>query len=353
MSSLAAASPALSDVSYVLPIRGPVEVDTQLAAYVAWLSERVDVVIADGSTPAVFDSHTRLWGPGVRHLAVTSRCLNGKVAGVVDGVLAATCERVVVADDDVRYDNAALREIAALLDHHDVVRPQNYFSPLSWHARWDSARSLVNRAWGQDYPGTVGIRRSSFVEAGGYCGGVLFENLELLRTMAAHGHRLHDAPDLLVRRVPPATRHFARQRVRQAYDSFAQPGRLVAELCVLPLIGVVLGRVRPWRSAAAYVAAGAAVAVTVAERGRRRGQARRFFPRTGSWWAPVWVAERSVCSWVAMVTRLRGGVVYGGARLATAAHSIRQLDTTSCVGRGCGCRTPLTSEHRQDQRGEA
>lgn len=352
--SAATGSQVLPGVSYVLPLRREVaEVDLELASYVAWLSERVEVVVADGSPPDVFRWHAGLWGQGVRHVAVTSRCLNGKVAGVTDGVLAATGERIVVADDDVRYDNDTLGEVVALLDCHDVVRPQNYFHPLPWHARWDSARSLVNRAWGRDFPGTVGLRRAHFVDAGGYCGGVLFENLELLRTMTAHGHRIHDAPDLLVRRVPPAARHFANQRVRQAYDSFAQPGRLVAELCVLPLIGVVLGRVRPWRRAAAYVAAGAAVAVVVAERGRRRGEARRFFPRTSSWWAPVWVAERSVCSWVAMVTRLRGGVVYGGARLATAAHSIRQLGSTSCVGRGCGCRTPLTSEDRQGQRGEA
>jgi len=353
VSSLAAASPALSDVSYVLPIRGPVEVDTQLTAYVAWLSERVDVVIADGSTPDVFDSHRRLWGPGVRHLAVTSRCLNGKVAGVVDGVLAATCERVVVADDDVRYDNAALREIAALLDHHDVVRPQNYFSPLSWHARWDSARSLVNRAWGQDYPGTVGIRRSSFVEAGGYCGGVLFENLELLRTMAAHGHRIHDAPDLVVRRVPPGARHFVQQRLRQAYDSLAQPGRLAVELCIVPVTAAVLMRVRPWRTAAVCVGVGCAAAVATAEGGRRRGAARHVFGWTSSWWAPAWVAERGMCSWLAVLTRFRGGVVYGGVRLSTAAHSTVQLASGSCRDRDCGCRTPLVLAPRPRTRDRA
>jgi len=335
----------LPEVSYVLPLRREVaEVDPELASYVGWLSERVEVIVADGSPLDVFSWHARLWGPRVRHVAVTSRCLNGKVAGVTDGLLASTGERVVIADDDVRYDDHTLGEVAALLEHHDVVLPQNYFHPLPWHARWDSARSLLNRAWGQDYPGTAGVRRSSFVGAGGYCGEVLFENLELLRTMTAHGHRIHDASDLLVRRIPPATRHFVRQRVRQAYDSFAQPGRLAAELCVLPLIGVVVVRVRPWRRAAACVATCAVVAVATAERGRRRGAARQVFAWTSPLWAPAWVAERSVCSWIAAVTRLRGGVAYGGARLVTAAHSTTHLESMGCGDRRCGCRTPLTVE---------
>jgi hypothetical protein len=344
----------LPGLSYVLPVRRDIaEVDAELTAYVTWLSDRVEVVVADGSSPDVFAWNTRLWGPHVHHLAVTSRCLNGKVAGVVDGVLAASCERVVIADDDVRYDESELREIAALLEHHDVVRPQNYLSPLPWHARWDSARSLVNRAWGQDYPGTVGIRRSSFVQAGGYCGGVLFENLELLRTMTAYGHRIHDAPDLLVRRAPPAARHFAQQRVRQAYDSLAQPGRLAVELCIVPVTAAVLGGLRPWRRVAVYVGSGCAAAVAVAETGRRRGAARHVFGWASSWWAPAWVAERGVCSWLAMLGRLRGGVVYGGVRLAIAAHATTELESQSCGDRSCGCSTPLVSAQRPPRRGRA
>jgi len=32
----------------------------------------------------------------------------------------------------------------------DLVGPQNFFDPLPWHARWDSARTLLNRASGGD-----------------------------------------------------------------------------------------------------------------------------------------------------------------------------------------------------------
>lgn len=338
-------------LGYVMPIkRPPGDDDRELASYLWWLSERAEVVVADGSPPDVFAAHHALWGDAVRHVPVTSTCLNGKVAGVVDGVLATTAEAVVVADDDVRYDDSSLDAMRRLLQDHVVVRPQNFFAPLPWHARWDSARSLLNRALGHDYPGTIGVRRSAFVAAGGYCGGVLFENLELYRTMAAHGHRVHDAPDLLVRRLPPATGQFAQQRVRQAFDSFAEPGRMALELAVAPAVlsWALLGR--PGRG----IAAGAATALTVgvAELGRRRGAARRVFPWTSSWWAPLWVLERGVCSWLAVAARLRGGVAYRDRRLATAAHTVTEISTSTCRSRGCGCRTPLSSRSTGDLRRE-
>ncbi|MEJ7742178.1 MAG: hypothetical protein WKF73_06280 [Nocardioidaceae bacterium] len=60
--------------------------------------------------------------------------------------------------------------MAGLLVKHEFVRPQNFFAPLPWHARWDSARSLLNRAFGDDYPGTFGVQRSALEKTGGYCG---------------------------------------------------------------------------------------------------------------------------------------------------------------------------------------
>jgi hypothetical protein len=78
----------------------------------------------------------------------------GKVAGVTTGVRRAGFEAVVIADDDVRYEHATLQRLVEYLDDHDLVRPQNFFDPLPWHARWDTARTLLNRAFGADYPGT-------------------------------------------------------------------------------------------------------------------------------------------------------------------------------------------------------
>jgi hypothetical protein len=57
---------------------------------------------------------------------------------------------------------------------------------------------------------------------------------------------------------------------------------------------------------------------------RRHGGAEVFEPRAALW-APLWVAERAVCVWLAMAERARGGMPYRGRRLRVAAHSSRHL----------------------------
>ena len=244
---------------------------------------------------------------------------NGKVAGVVTGVRGARHERVVLADDDVRYDAASLRAVVSGLDDGDLVRPQNVFTSWPWHARWDTGRSLLNRAVSHDHPGTFGIRRSGFLAMGGYDGDVLFENLELTRTVASGGGRVVDLPGVFVGRVPPDAGHFWSQRVRQAYDDLAQPPRLLLELSVLPL--VLLGlRGRP-----STVLAGALAAVLLAEGGRRRAGGASAYPRSAAWWALPWLGERSVCIWLALAQVPRGGAPYAGGRVRRAATPVRRL----------------------------
>ncbi|SNT63817.1 hypothetical protein SAMN05216276_110512 [Streptosporangium subroseum] len=114
---------------------------------------------------------------------------NGKVNGVITGLRRARPEHVIIADDDVRYGGSEPARLDALLKRADLVRPQNRFDPMPWHARWDSARTLLNCGFGADHPGTFGVRRSTFLAMGGYDGNVLFENLELIRTVGAHGGR--------------------------------------------------------------------------------------------------------------------------------------------------------------------
>jgi hypothetical protein len=303
---------------YLLPLRweagrGGLE---ELTAYLQGLVRVCDLLIVDGSPPPVFAHHHGQWGAFARHVRPDPglACRNGKVSGVITGMRACAAERVIIADDDVRYDDESLAWVLALLDGADLVIPQNYFDPLPWHAAWDSARILLNRGLGMDYPGTLAVRRAAFLAAGCYDGDVLFENLELIRTLRAGGARLAPAPEVLVRRLPPDFRHFARQRVRQAYDSFAQPPRVTAELALLPAAALAVAT-RHHRSLA--IAAGTAAGL--AEFGRRRHGGSAAF----SWYipllAPAWVAERSVCSWLALGWRLRGGVRYAGQRLSRAA----------------------------------
>ena len=312
-------------LSYVLPLRwASAEEAGELASYVDWLVERVaDVIVIDGSVPAVFGVLDSRLPDAATHVAPDPdlRYVMGKVNGVESGLRRARYESVIVADDDIRYDEGALRQVAEELARAEVVRPHNYFRPMPWHAHWDTGRTLINRAVGGDYPGTLGVRRSLYRRMGGYDGDVMFENLELMRTAEAAGGRVVTRLDVLVRRRPPTTRHFLSQRVRQAYDDFALPARMAAFLSVLPALATLAAR-RRWRLALALAAAPA----VVAELGRRRAGGAAVYPATGSLLAPAWVLERAVCAWLAVLQRLaRGGVRYGEVTIRRSATPKREL----------------------------
>jgi hypothetical protein len=321
-----------SGISYVLPLRwsepGPIG---ELADYLGGIVGEVEeILVVDGSPEPHFGRHAEALPNVVRHLRPHPDLdfQMGKVNGVVTGVRECSCERVVLADDDVRYDPAALRRVADLLDEAHLVRPQNYFDELPWHARWDTARTLLNRVFTGDpefplgdFPGTLAVRRSALLAAGGYDGDVLFENLELMRTIRATGGTVLTPLDLYVARRPPSSAHFRSQRVRQAYDDFAIPARIGFFLVALPLALAV-----PRRPAASRNLGVSALAlILAAEGGRRRAGGATRFPASSSLLAPAWVAERSLCAWLALVSRLRGGVRYGEVRLARSATPSRIL----------------------------
>jgi hypothetical protein len=319
---VAAVAPVGERLTYVLPFRSSGAEDlVDLTTYLLSLSRLADVVVVDGSERGAFERHAALWGSIATHLPPRPGLgfANGKVDGVVTGVEAARSEKVIVADEDVRYDVAALQRMAELLDVFDLVRPQNYFDPLPWHALWDTGRTLLNRALAADYPGTLGVRRSAFVRAGGYDGDTMFENLEMIRTIEEAGGSSVAALDLYVARRPPETRGFLAQRPRQAYDDLAQPWRLLTFASLLPLAAAAARR-RP-----ALLALGLAGIVALAERGRRRAGGRAVFPAAASFAAPLWVLERSVFVWVALAHRALGGIPYRGRRLPVAANPRREI----------------------------
>jgi hypothetical protein len=147
---------------YVLPLRrADREGETELLAYLQWLSERMEVTVVDGSDAALFRHlHERL-PTGIRPIPPHRPGLNGKARGVMTAFDVARRERIVLADDDVRYDEDSLNALLARLESADLVRPQNVYASYPWHAQWDTARMLVGRALGGDYGGTVGVRRSA------------------------------------------------------------------------------------------------------------------------------------------------------------------------------------------------
>jgi hypothetical protein len=337
--------------AYVLPLRweedGPLD---ELAAYLDGLAKAVaEVIVVDGSRPDRFERHARSLPASARHLS-PHRGLDfamGKVNGVVTGLREASHDRVVIADDDVRYDEASLRRAVALLDGADLVRPQNHFDELPWHARLDTARTLLNRVLTGDpdfpvgdFPGTLALRRDALPADLAYDGDCLFENLELMRTVLAAGGSVLTPLDLYVARRPPTAAHFLSQRVRQAYDDFAIPARIGAFLAAGPAALALASRGR-WRGLAAM----ALGSMALAEAGRRRAGGAARFPLSGSILAPAWVAERSLCSWLALGARLRGGVRYGDRRLPRSANSVaalRRRDGATAPSAG-GTELPLSA----------
>jgi hypothetical protein len=289
-----------------------------------------EVVVVDGSPEPVFERHAAALDGTCRHIAPdpSLRFKMGKVNGVTTGVLAARCERVVIADDDVRWDEPGLRRLAEMLGVAELVRPQNYFDPLPWHARLDTGRTLLNRVHTGDrdfpvgdFPGTLGIRRSAFEATGGYDGDVMFENFELMRTVLAAGGRVETPLDLYVRRLPPTSAHFLSQRVRQAYDDFAVPVRMAFFLALAPLAAAAVFT-RRWKA----LLAGAGALAGVAEAGRRKAGGTDRFPVSSSLLAPVWALERGLSAWGAVKRRLAdGGVVYSGNLLPLGANSVAEL----------------------------
>jgi len=327
--------------------------DRDLVAYLCQLARHAEMIVVDGSPPGVFAAHGNALvdaiAEGLLHLPPSEVLATemGKVGGVLTGLRLASRENIVVADDDVRYDEGTLAAVVAALETADVVRPQNYFEPLPWHACWDTARMLLNRVTGGDWPGTLGVRRSALVATGGYDGRAMFENLELVRTIVAAGGREATLFDVFVPRRPSTVRHFWSQRVRQAYDEIARPRRLAVQLALLPL-GLMIAVTGRWRP----LAASAAVAVVIAEAGRRRGGGRRFFPARTPLFAPLWLAERAVTSWLAVVARVvLGGIPYRGRLLRHAATPMCVLRARHAALRESGAlakghRDPHEAGHR-------
>ena len=310
--------------TYLLPIRRTAVDGAEIASFMRYFGDLAaagcEVLVVDGSPADVFAAHRDAWGSRVRHVPVDPqyRYLNGKVNGIHTGVAIAGCERIVLADDDIRYTADDVDEMCRLLDTFGLVRPQNYLSPLPWWGRMEAARMLVNRGVlrSADYPGTCGIRRSAMLRVGHYDGDVLFDNEEIVRHFIVKGASVCHANDFFVLKRPPTLRKWREQRPRQAYEDFSMRAKTAAFMAVVPvaLAAAWLGAVT---AALGYVAAVAGLALLLAERGRRRGIARRYFPRHVPLHAPLWVLERSLSVYWALYWRIaRGGYPFGDAMLS-------------------------------------
>ena len=257
--------------------------------------------------------------------------LNGKVNGIQTGVRLAANEKVILADDDIRYTSFDIDQLTKLLDEFELIRPQNYFALRKvalasgrWSAivheqdgtftgRMEAARMLINRATlrAADYPGTCAFRRDTFLRAADYDGDVLFDNEELIRHLVRNGARICFANDLFVEKRPPSFRKWLEQRPRQAYEDFGLRIKTLL-FALIPILLIAVGLLSGIRAALLCLLGIFVASFSIALIGWSRGAARKFFPAHICFFAPLWVLERSLSTYWAFYWFLRrGGYPFG------------------------------------------
>jgi hypothetical protein len=331
--------------TYILPIRRSKFCESeaeQFAAYFETLSAAgCEILVVDGSPPEVFGRHEKIWSSVCRHELVDPRFkfLNDKVNGVHTGVALASHEKIILADDDIRYRKIDIEQMCALLDEFEVVRPQNFLStkrefiklknsrnphlhPLPgqgedvaqrqvrvvplW-AKLEQARMLINRATLKtaDYPGTCAFLRKTFLRAGEYDGDVLFDNEELIRHLARSGARIAYENNFFIAKRPPTFKKWLEQRPRQAYEDFGLRLKTILFAALLPVsIGIAMVDPR-WLSIFL-------LSILIAFAGWLRGAARKYFPLHACLFAPLWIFERTLSTyWAFYWFVTRGGYPFG------------------------------------------
>jgi hypothetical protein len=259
-----------------------------------------ETVILDASPAPQFEEHRRVLRWVARHLPLETPCDFLRAAAA-----AASCDAVVVADVAVRYTPAAIAAICEQLDGHDVVEPQEYLDPMPWWSGIDAARMLLRRGVP---PLREPVRTFAFRQkvARALFPHELLGESDPVRRLHRIGFDVHAAPELFVRREPPALAEWLRERPANS-DGAAVPVRSALLVALLP-IAVVLALVAGLKAAAGYAGALALGTVALAFRGRRG--ARMVFPLRACFFAPLSLLDRSIGVYVALWRRMRrkGGV---------------------------------------------
>lgn len=280
-----------------------------LAEYLSWLSVAgFDVVIVDASPLRIVERNRRVLRWVGRHVVARPqhRAPSGEIDPVRAAIDVAACEKIIVADDRVRYSEEGLDDMCALLDLHEVVEPQDYLDPLPWWGGIDAGRMLVHRGIDplSDCGTTFGLRTAA-VRGLRTLDGAL-PDAGHVRRLAAQGAEVFCAIDLFVRRIPSLLDDWWRERSQQADRDFAMPAKTIFFLSILPMLGVLvmLGGVRIAEGYAGAIAFGS---LSLAIRGR--SGAHRVFPWRACLYAPLWVLERSISVYWALWRKLREGVI--------------------------------------------
>jgi hypothetical protein len=275
----------------------------ELARYLSDLGVAgCEIIILDPSPRMQFERHARTLRWVGKHLRVRPdhRAPGGAVDLVRAAADVASCEKVIVATDDVRYSPEAVFRICTLLDIHEVVEPQDYLDPMPWWGGIDAGRILVHRGLEPrpDHGATFGFRRGALrtmtaSEAA----------TDQVRRLAAHGADVHPANDVFVRRQPRVFTDWLAHRPRLAAEEFEMPVRTAFFLALLPILAL-LAALGGTAIAGSYAGLIAFASVALAVRGRIGASS--FFPLRACLFAPLWILERSVAVYWALLRKVRG-----------------------------------------------
>ena len=280
----------------------PIDQLRDFAAYLSLVSVAdFDVVVVDDSPSMELNGSVLRWVG--RHLAARPqhRAPGGEIDPIRAAIDVAACEKVIVADRQVRYCEEALEDLVALLDLHEVVEPQDYLDPLPWWGGIDAGRMLLHRGVEPlpDHGATFGFRKSAVRGLRSIDGTVTNDHV---RRLASQGAEVFSAIQLFVRRLPPMFDQWIRERPLQAVSDFVLPLKSLFFFSVIPF-GVLLAIIGGGRLAAGYAGAMAFGAIALALRGR--SGAGLFFPWRACFYAPLWVMERSLSVYWALLWKLR------------------------------------------------
>lgn len=294
--------------SYVVVLESPTPSGgdlQELAHYLSSLSVAgCDVVVLDSAPRMIFELNGRILRWVGQHVAV--RAEHCTPSGTLDRLRAAatlaSCEKVIVASQDVRYTPAAIAQLCDLLETHEVVEPQDYLEPLPWWGSIEAGRILVHRGIEPqpDHGATFGFRRGTVRTLRALAS---MDVRDPVRRLFSAGAEVYPAADVFVRREPGALDEWLDERPRLASNDFAMPFKSAFFFSIVPFL-LLLGLFGGAKLAGVYAGILAFSSVGLAVRGR--AGASSFFPLRACLFAPVWILERSVSVYWALFRKLRG-----------------------------------------------
>lgn len=277
----------------------------ELAQYLSALGVAgCEVVIVDPSPHLRFALNARVLRWVGRHVALApEHCTSsGNIDYVRAAASIATCEKVIVATDEVRYEPEAVAALCSALDSYDAAEPDDYYELGPWWSGVEAGRLLAYRAVEPNgaHCVTFGFRRSALQALEPLA--AIF-SVEPQGGLSIAGANVCTTTGAFVRRLPGTLAVWLGRRTRQAELGFANAIRSGLLFSILPLF-VALAILGGARLAATYAISLGVVATFAALRGR--AGATRVFPLRAALYAPLALLEASLTIYLALYRRVSG-----------------------------------------------